>query len=444
MSIGNASSALGTLLVQRLDAVLGTTLSQQSNLVSGARPDAVSQPGQTDRGDPARNDVQRHPQDNVNRAAGQVDAGRKQVGQARNEPGQAANLRGAAGGNASTQTNLGVAARIILDLLNHYPEQMPVQSRTPLMGERPGAGMQTANGAGNAGQAPATGTGPASQGSAPAAAPQAMASAAAQAAPTRIASLPGVLPSADGTASLFAQALSRAIQGSGVFYESHLAQLAFGERSADSLRQEPQNQAQTSANDAGKAGAERAAPSSQPQPGPASQASAGQTGHAASGAANTTQAPLSSMPGIAPETQLIVRQQLETLANQAFSWRGEAWPDADMEWDVQRRNDTAPDGTDHWATRIALQLPVLGHVQARLTLAGAQLVMHVEAPDAARQLSEHAPALRQRLSAVGLSLTQLSIAASDTAVGAGIDPFGSAPASRDAGTPPAAAPQGAA
>lgn len=442
MSIGNASSALGTLLVQRLDAVLGTTLSQQSNLVSGARPDAVSQPGQTDRGDPARNDVQRHPQDNVNRAAGQIDAGRRQVGQARGDIGQAANLRGGIPGSTSAQTNLGMAARIILDLLNHYPEQMPVQSRTPLMGERPGAGMQTPGSAGNAGQAPGTGTGAASAGSAPAAAPQAAVSAAAQAALARIASLPGTLPSSDSAASLFAQALSRAIQGSGVFYESHLAQLAFGERSAESLRQEPQNQSQAAANDAGKAGAERAASSSQPQPGPASQASAGQAGHAAGSAANAAPAPLPAMPGIAPETQLIVRQQLETLANQAFSWRGEAWPDADMEWDVQRRNDGAPDGTDHWATRIALQLPVLGHVQARLTLAGAQLVMHVEAPDAARQLSEHAPALRQRLSAVGLSLTQLSIAASDAAAGAGADPFGSA--SRNAEDQPAAAPQGAA
>ncbi|MGK0570443.1 hypothetical protein QJT90_24525, partial [Bordetella bronchiseptica] len=44
MSVG--PPALGSILVQRLDAVLGTTMSAQSNLVSGARPDAVAQPGE--------------------------------------------------------------------------------------------------------------------------------------------------------------------------------------------------------------------------------------------------------------------------------------------------------------------------------------------------------------------------------------------------------------
>lgn len=42
MSVG--PPALGSILVQRLDAVLGTTMSAQSNLVSGARPDALSLP----------------------------------------------------------------------------------------------------------------------------------------------------------------------------------------------------------------------------------------------------------------------------------------------------------------------------------------------------------------------------------------------------------------
>ncbi|KDB92178.1 molybdopterin-dependent oxidoreductase, partial [Bordetella bronchiseptica] len=47
MSVG--PPALGSILVQRLDAVLGTTMSAQSNLVSGARPDAVAQPGEAAR-----------------------------------------------------------------------------------------------------------------------------------------------------------------------------------------------------------------------------------------------------------------------------------------------------------------------------------------------------------------------------------------------------------
>ncbi|MFU2071477.1 flagellar hook-length control protein FliK, partial [Bordetella hinzii] len=38
MSIG--PPALGNVLVQRLDAVLGTTMAAHANLLTGARPDA--------------------------------------------------------------------------------------------------------------------------------------------------------------------------------------------------------------------------------------------------------------------------------------------------------------------------------------------------------------------------------------------------------------------
>ena len=55
----NGPSGLGTLLVQRLDAVLGTSLSQQTNLVNGARPDAITQTPEAQRNDAAQNRVTR-------------------------------------------------------------------------------------------------------------------------------------------------------------------------------------------------------------------------------------------------------------------------------------------------------------------------------------------------------------------------------------------------
>ena len=64
MSIG-APSGLGTLLIQRLDAVLGTTLAQQANLISGARPNAVTQPGNPENPDALRNPTPRNPQDSI-------------------------------------------------------------------------------------------------------------------------------------------------------------------------------------------------------------------------------------------------------------------------------------------------------------------------------------------------------------------------------------------
>jgi hypothetical protein len=119
-----------------------------------------------------------------------------------------------------------------------------------------------------------------------------------------------------------------------------------------------------------------------------------------------------------PQTHLLVRQQLEVLANQTFAWRGEAWPDAPMEWEISRR-DAQEDGesprTEHWATRINIHLPALGQVRAQLTLAGQQLVMHLVAPDSAELLGQHTESLRGRYSAQGLQLSQLSIASEEKA-----------------------------
>src|SRR3546814_9262536 len=87
-----------------------------------------------------------------------------------------------------------------------------------------------------------------------------------------------------------------------------------------------------------------------------------------------------------------------------------------MEWEIGRRDaqdDGASPQTEHWATRINVHLPALGQVQARLTLAGQQLVMHLVAPDSADLLGQHAEALRGRFSAQGLHLGQLSIASEE-------------------------------
>ncbi|WP_195846994.1 flagellar hook-length control protein FliK, partial [Bordetella pertussis] len=63
----------------------------------------------------------------------------------------------------------------------------------------------------------------------------------------------------------------------------------------------------------------------------------------------------------------------------------------------------------HWATRLKLNLPRLGTVEARLNLAANQLVLHVVAPDSAAEIGAAADALRQQLSAAGLTLTNLSV-----------------------------------
>ncbi|WP_154583703.1 flagellar hook-length control protein FliK, partial [Bordetella pertussis] len=68
-----------------------------------------------------------------------------------------------------------------------------------------------------------------------------------------------------------------------------------------------------------------------------------------------------------------------------------------------------PAPASHWATRLKLNLPRLGTVEARLNLAANQLVLHVVAPDSAAEIGAAADALRQQLSAAGLTLTNLSV-----------------------------------
>jgi hypothetical protein len=171
---------------------------------------------------------------------------------------------------------------------------------------------------------------------------------------------------------MFAGALTQSVQTSGLFYESHLNSLAFGKQSASALRLEPQAQVHNIADMA--------------RPG-------------------TT--------GLHPETQLLVRQQLEVLANQVFAWHGEAWPRVPMKWEVKRNGGPASGDDDpqsaKWSTRIALELPNLGSVEARLHLSGQTLMLHLAAPSAAALLHENSQTLRSRCEAYGLHVGHFSI-----------------------------------
>ncbi|HUG59238.1 MAG TPA: flagellar hook-length control protein FliK [Candidimonas sp.] len=436
MSIGGPS-ALGTLLVHRLDSVLGTTLSQQANLVSGARPDAVTQPGSPERPDAAQNQVHRQTRDGVDRATGQTEQQTKDAINRAKLDARAAEILAARSApststTASAPTSLGHAARTILALLANFPDQAPpVQGKMPLLdanprtadGSRPGAAATTnTNAAGNAARAdanPALSRGQNTPTSSTASGTNTLNGPAATTAATQSASaLPAQL----------AQALAQALQRSGMFYESHLNNLAFGKQTVSQLQQEPQAQAgkgsPAATPDQGKSTNTAGQPTSSNAPANTPNAAAaahGQRGEAAMTGQNTqaagpgaASAPV-PVPGLDPQTHQIVRQQLEVLANQTFAWRGEAWPDAPIEWEVNRREPSREDtdlplDVDHWATRINIQLPVLGNVQARLTLAGQQVVMHLIAPESSALLTQHTEALRDRYSAMGMQLSQLSVA----------------------------------
>ncbi|ETH16274.1 hypothetical protein L575_1729 [Bordetella pertussis STO1-SEAT-0007] len=300
MSVG--PPALGSILVQRLDAVLGTTMSAQSNLVSGARPDAVAQPGEAARPG-ASQTATRDPRQAV-QAGGERGARQGAAGvDAKTAAALALAARGlqtSTGTTASAPTTLGQTARTILALLAQYPGQAPGASP-------PGSGQPAAAAPSAPAQASAAAGGAANTPPRPEAAQAGAASARtpAQTPPATLAALAGraVLPAAPA----LAQALRQTLQTSGLFYESHLSDLAFGKRSVQQLQAEPQ--ARLPAAGAEPAATPRAPENAAParalpaaEPAPASQPA----GHA----------PGAPVPGIHQDATLLVRQQLDVLANQ--------------------------------------------------------------------------------------------------------------------------------
>ena len=481
MSI-SGPSPLGTLMVQRVEAALGNTISQQANIATGARPDAVTQPGQPDKVDPAKNPPPKG-QEGSRKAADQ--GGRQALGAlARNDP-EIAKLLAARNApmtayTASAPTSLGNAAKAILALFQQFPDARPaVSGRAPLLPQSPGqstgaqGGTGSALGASGAGamhggaaagaggtpgaplagatgqldaravqaltaqtqgesqagarEASAGGTaagavaGAAARAGGSNATPGATASSPANAAnsaastTTAAGTAAGSLPVNPGMAGQLAMALSHALQGSGLFYEAHLREFAFGRRTLAQMNAEPQAQVgQDTGRAAGAESGARAnaeyASSSAANTAQSSQVT--QNAQAGAQAGSQVSAQLAgALLGLDPSTHALVRQQLETLATQSFAWQGEPWPGSEMEWEVQRREPREGDGTEteSWATRLKLQLPGLGEVQARISLAGNQLVLHLASPEGAELMADHSETLRNRLLAQGLQLSQLSI-----------------------------------
>ncbi|CAG9178899.1 flagellar hook-length control protein FliK [Cupriavidus pinatubonensis] len=125
-------------------------------------------------------------------------------------------------------------------------------------------------------------------------------------------------------------------------------------------------------------------------------------------------------PAIHPSTEGVVRQQLELLATQQFRFAGEAWPGTPMEWDITRHEDDAAsqDASDarQWSSRLRLQLPKLGMVEAVLTLGpnGLEARLATAETDVAARFIAARPQLRSQLEAQGIALQRLNVETRDS------------------------------
>lgn len=192
------------------------------------------------------------------------------------------------------------------------------------------------------------------------------------------------LPGAEGEALLrdpaqLAMALRQGVDRSGLFYERHLAQWVSGQRETEKLRQEPQ-----------------AAWPEERRRGPAPDLAA----------RLIAAAPEDSPAGM-------VRQQLETLQQQALAMRSEVAPGLVMDWRLQVEEDGQPrQGEDaesrQWGAEFASEMGSLRRVEAHLGLTGDRLQLTLRADsEALARLSAGREDLESALVGAGLQLTAL-------------------------------------
>ncbi|MBI2354675.1 MAG: flagellar hook-length control protein FliK [Deltaproteobacteria bacterium] len=202
--------------------------------------------------------------------------------------------------------------------------------------------------------------------------------------------------------------LQQGLRESGLFYESHLARWFGGDYTLQDILREPQGRL-----------------SSLRLPLVPQQAGAAADEAARAGMKNGTLEAMETMlrragtaqahEGIADQRTLaLVREQLDTLQSGQIVFRGELFPGQRMEWAVAereaRRNATGEEGRN-WDTRLSLDLPKLGPVNARLILENGRISIDLRAGNAASAvlLDAARPALIEQLQAAGLSPAEIGI-----------------------------------
>jgi hypothetical protein len=199
--------------------------------------------------------------------------------------------------------------------------------------------------------------------------------------------------------------LARAVEHSGMFYESHQARWVEGDYPLERLLQEPQNNLSAAASrtpmqqDAGDAGGASAQQSVAVAAALANGKDAASQGSSAARPADEAQSQV-----VAREALPLVRSQLEALDSRHITWLGQIWPGQPMRWEIEADDSSRqePDREPAWNTRFSLELPALGAIGADMALAAGGVRVHLRARNV-----EAAALMR----AAGAELTQALIAA---------------------------------
>jgi flagellar hook-length control protein FliK len=204
-------------------------------------------------------------------------------------------------------------------------------------------------------------------------------------------------PPADGAA--LSLSLQDTLAQSGLFYEAHQAEWVAGKHDLAQLRTEPQGRLVQSA------------------PQFAADMDAAVTAATDSPGATTTAAPRAQQP-LQAEATTLVQQQLAALESGKIVLQLEIWPRQWMQWEIEERAPQAapePETPPSWHTRLRLDLPQLGELNAALTLDGngVQIKLDSISADSATLMQEHRAALHAALAAAGVPAAAIVIAHHD-------------------------------
>lgn len=171
--------------------------------------------------------------------------------------------------------------------------------------------------------------------------------------------------------------LKAAVEKSGVFYEAHQKAWVDGRLPLEELKQEPQ---------------------------------------ARLPATPITTDTSAGKPAVTPEAGHLVQRQLDTLEQRQFMYTGQAWPGQFVQWQIQpeegeERKGNGKQDMRAWHTSLAMSLPALGGLAARLRLVGnqVQLTFDTDNPEAAALIEQYQQHLAGSMEAAGLALASMQV-----------------------------------
>lgn len=219
-----------------------------------------------------------------------------------------------------------------------------------------------------------------------------------------------LLPTPSSEAPKLAEALSKALTTSGVFYESHQSQWVLGQRPVSDLLSEPQGKLSP---------ALRGEQPVKPEVvknlldriDAKALASRSDASASTSTSASERSAPLPSP--VHPDALPQVRSQLQALETQQLVWQGQLWPGQDMEWTIRDPGEqsNARGEVEPWFTQLRLRLPQLGALTADLALVDQALRIRLSASSeqSRDQMNAAHAALAGALSAAGIDLISFKV-----------------------------------